>query len=240
MTEEVSLYTIRHEQLPIIYIGISNDTKRRFQEHRNTCTNKLLKIYRDTLGSEAFRYLVICSDTRERMEELEELAILEARLSGRFIVCNILLGSVATGESCQKGESHWNARFTTDDIVNIRNIYALGGVTQKELGEVYGCSNKVISKITSGERWKSAQGSISKNMLSNIKANRRKLSDEQIRTVRMEALEEFTITGGVDISEISNIYGISRGNMRFILKGISYRNLGGPLLGIDYYKDYGK
>lgn len=235
------LYSIRHNTFPIIYFGITNDIKRRFREHKRESSNSLLKHYIETLGIEEFTFSIIATEiSRAAIEELETLVIEEAKNLDRLIVCNKLLGSVTVVASCQVGTDHWNARFNDQDIINIRKIYATGGITQKKLGEIYSCSNKVISKITRGDRWKHIDAPITKNLLINKVANRRKLTDKQVIELRSMAKEEYEITGTLDIPTIADLAKVSRGNMRMLLKGEVYPNLGGPILKIDYYKDFGR
>lgn len=233
------LYKISHKYLPIIYIGLTSDTATRFRDHKRDSSNKLLRKYIKELGSGSFQFEILVEDTRALIEELEALAIRELKTLNRYIVCNILEGSVNTGESSQKGEDHWNACFTEHDIINIRNIYALGGITQKDLGEIYGVSNKVISKITSGERWKGVRGPVVKNLLSNRAANRAKLSKTQVPLIRQEAKELYEV-GALNIPALADTYGIARGSMRMLLKGDTYRDEPGPLLGKDYYRNFGR
>lgn len=234
------LYIIKHISIPIIYIGITCDISRRIAEHRNNSSNRLLREYITKYGWRSFNTTHIEIENRDLAEELEQLLIKEVKTLGRYIVCNILEGSVSVGESCQKGSSHWNSHLTEEDIINIRNIYNTGGITQKTIGEIYNCSNKVISKVTTGYRWKHVNAPTIKNSIANKVANRRKLSDDECIKAREEALEEYNITGSVDIPTMAELYGISRQSMRLILKGISYARLSGPKLGIDYYKEFGK
>lgn len=238
-TDLCYLYKVTHKVKPIVYIGLTNDPNTRFREHKNDSSNKMLRGLIKELGVDSFVFSIISQGQRSDIEELEALCIIEAKHLNRLIVCNILNGSVFTGESTQLGETHWNARFKEADILDIRSKYASGGITQKELGKIYGVSNKVISKITSGNRWRSVPGILTNNSKSNKVANRRKLSDEQVSTVRYEAEEEYLTTGTLCIPEIAEIYGVSRQSMRLLLKGISFPNLLGPILGIHYYKDFG-
>jgi hypothetical protein len=231
---ECFLYKIQHKILPIIYIGLTKDIQVRWRDHKNNSSNRLLKYYFSTLGVENFIFTTLAEGTRNHIEELEALAILEAKSVGRYIVCNILNGSVFTGESSQVGENHWNARFSEQDIINIRNIYAAGGITQKSIGEIYGVSNKVISKITTGCRWKTLEGSIAKNVHSNKVANRRKLTDEDVLTARNIAYNTFLEDGLVSMQNIADFYNVSKQSMRLLLIGKSYPLLPGPII----YKDY--
>ncbi len=230
-----TLYTIRHRVHPIIYIGISSDVNARFREHKRESSNKLLRHYLSLLGVDTFEFKIVYQDTsRTNIEELEALAIQEAFSLNRLIVCNKLIGSVATGEATNKGEEHWNSKFTEDDIRTIRLMYAAGGVTQKALGEMYGCTNKVISKITTGARWKSVEGAPSKNLTVNKVANRRKLTDEQVVELRWKVYELANSGSRVNLTELAESTGVSRNSVGLILKGTSYPDLPGPIAEIDY------
>jgi len=234
------LYTIKHKVMPIIYIGITNNIKSRFADHKRESSNTKLRAYIKELGVDNFVFSSECSGTRSEIEELEELAILEAKSSSRLIVCNVVDGSVFTGGSTQQGTTHWNVRFSEQDIADIREIYSQGGISQKEIGEIYGCSNKVISKITSGARWASSEGAISKNITANKVANRRKLSDTQVIEVRNLAYKEYLEQGSINIPDIAELYGIARNSMRYILTGRSYPSIPGPILKKDYYPEWGR
>lgn len=240
ITDTCYLYKITHKVSPIIYIGLTNSPSARFRDHKRSSSNILLRKYIKELGADSFMFSIISEGDRASIEELEALCISEAKQLNRLIVCNILEGSVFTGESSQIGEAHWNVRLKETDIIDIRDRYALGNITQKDLGILYGVSNKVISKITSGARWRATSGKITNNLLTNKVSNRRKLSDEQVTRVRYEAREEYLFTNTLCIPEIAEIYNISRQSMRLLLKGTSFPNLSGPILGVDYYKEFGR
>jgi predicted GIY-YIG superfamily endonuclease len=233
MVDICYLYIIRHKVKPIVYIGLSNNTNTRFREHKNSSSNSLLRSYISEYGADAFTYTVLTSDTRSSIEELEELVITEAKLLNRLIVCNKLIGSVNIGDSCQKGSQHWNAGLCEQDVQDIRSIYAQGGITQKQIGEIYNLSNKVISKITSGDRWAHVEAPISTNLRTNKVANRRKISDTQVEELRNIAQEQAKL-GILNMETLAQKYKVARGSIRLILNGTSYPNLKGPIRGVDY------
>lgn len=52
------------------------------------------------------------------------------------------------------GDRHHNAKLKNSDIPFIRELYESGGLSQTLIGHIYGVSNKVIQKITSGTKWR--------------------------------------------------------------------------------------
>lgn len=238
------MYKVTCKIHPIVYIGLTKEPKSRARSHFNDSSNTLLNKFVKVYGSANFIFQILVEDTRSKIEELEELVIAEykdlTKHRPNLVVCNKLVGSVFTGDSIQRGEAHWNAKFTEQDIRDIRSLYATGHLTQKAIGEIYGCSNKVISKVTCGERWKNVDGPISNNITVNKVANRRKLTDAQVVQMREEVFEEYSTTKTIDIRAISEMYEISKQSARLILFGISYSNLPGPILKKDYYPNYGR
>lgn len=53
------------------------------------------------------------------------------------------------------GEAHPMAKLTAIDVERIRALYAKGGVSHRQLGEVFGVSGTQIGLIVRGMRWKS-------------------------------------------------------------------------------------
>ena len=51
------------------------------------------------------------------------------------------------------GELHGNAKLTSIQIVQIRNLYATGKHSQEALGEMFGIGQTCVSKIVRFERW---------------------------------------------------------------------------------------
>lgn len=219
------------------YIGITNDINRRFREHQNNSSNKYLKNAINIYGLDKFLFEIIATCTRGTVDVIEKDLISKLRDSGN-LVYNIANGGLIGNGS--PGEEHWNHELTEQDILNIRHTYASNLCTQRTLGILYNIGYKQVSKIIRGDRWASIGGPITlvKQDISKV-ANRRKLSDKQVEEVRNETLEEYRYSSKVDIPLIAELYGISRQSMRLLLKGISYSSIGGPILGIDYYKEFG-
>lgn len=227
MVDPTYLYKVSSLCEKYVYIGITKNPQQRFQEHKNYSSNTQLRQLMLQYGSNYFKFNILTSGLRQEIEELEALAILEAKTLKRLYCLNVLVGSVSTGESSQIGEAHWNAKLSKKDIEEIRHFYSLGGITQKEIGEVYGVSNKVISKITLGIRWAEASGPISTNLVANRVANRRKLTDEDVIDLRKEALSIILDGGKLSTLSFATKYGVDKNQIRSILIGKSYGNLPG-------------
>ena len=120
-------------------------------------------------------------------------------------------------------------------------MYASNLITQRNLALEFDIGYKAISKIVRGERWKEVGGPITteKQQISKV-ANRRKLTDTQVVELRNQAKEEYLATNKIDIPDIANLIGVTRGNLRQLLLGTIYANLSGPLLRKDYYRDFGR
>lgn len=219
------------------YIGITNDIKRRFREHKNNSSNRYLKNAIEVYGLDKFLFEVIETCTRDIVDTIEKTLISNLRDSGT-LVYNVSNGGLIGNGS--PGEEHWNHELTQQDVLNIRHTYASNLCTQRKLGTLYNIGYKQISKIIRGERWASVGGPITliKQNISKV-ANQRKLTDLQVEEVRIETFEEYLYTSKVDIPLVAELYGISRQSMRLLLKGISYISIPGPILGIDYYEDFG-
>ena len=55
---------------------------------------------------------------------------------------------------CAAGEANGMAKLTEIEVSAIRSMYEDGGILQRELGEMYGVSPNVISKIVRRKIWK--------------------------------------------------------------------------------------
>jgi predicted transcriptional regulator len=51
------------------------------------------------------------------------------------------------------GEGHPSARLTAADVITMRQRYADGGVTQRELSSEYGVTQAHVDKIIRRKKW---------------------------------------------------------------------------------------
>lgn len=59
---------------------------------------------------------------------------------------------VSKGRS-SKGEHHFHAKLTAADVAEVRRIYALRNISQRDLAAMYGVSRPTISAIVVGRNW---------------------------------------------------------------------------------------
>ena len=55
-----------------------------------------------------------------------------------------------------KGETHFRAKLTQDQVREIRDLLAWGGMTQAKIGPLYGVDCSTVSNIKTGDSWKEA------------------------------------------------------------------------------------
>lgn len=54
-----------------------------------------------------------------------------------------------------RGEQHYAARFTADQVRALRKRYAAGGVTYRQLAAEHGVSHTTMRHLVVGKNWKS-------------------------------------------------------------------------------------
>lgn len=53
-----------------------------------------------------------------------------------------------------RGERHGGSKLKENDIIEIKKMLNTGGLTHKEIAEMYGVGRTVVTRISSGTRWK--------------------------------------------------------------------------------------
>lgn len=66
----------------------------------------------------------------------------------------------AAVDRIRRGTKHSMAKLTEAEVVEIRKIYARGGITQTELAESFGVVQSLISGIVNGRRWPHVDGPV--------------------------------------------------------------------------------
>ncbi|MRF37154.1 hypothetical protein GIJ44_20925 [Staphylococcus sp. KY49P] len=53
----------------------------------------------------------------------------------------------------KKGIENSQGRLTSEEVISMRNLYATGEYTQKEIGEIFGISRRHAGDIVNGKKW---------------------------------------------------------------------------------------
>jgi len=216
------IYKITNNITKNCYIGVTTNFERRMREHTYK-TNKLLSEDIDKYTWDKFSKEILIYGNESYCYSLEDTFI--KQYNAKY---NIARGGWHSG--AQIGEEHPFAIFSEEDIYNIRYKYNQGGITQEQLAKHYNTTNKYISSIIRGKRWKHIHTElISLENNTNKKANRSKLSEKDVIDIRTE----YSL-GGITIAEISEIYNVARQNISKILDGDSWNQYPGPIRGVDY------
>lgn len=107
-----------------------------------------------------------------------------------------------------RGESQWSAKLTEQQVVKIREDYAVGRKSV-DLAAEYGMHRAVIADIVFGRHWKHVGGPIQKS------TKRQKLTDEQVSAI-VEATHTMSDQSVADKFNISQPYvtRLKNGNRR--------------------------
>lgn len=232
MVDKLFLYKISTSE--VSYIGITCDPARRKREHLNSSHNSLLK---DSIAKfkDDTVFNVICEGSPEYIFELERGAIAAFKKDN---LVNITKGGEFPGGF--EGEDHWNSTLSEEEVIRIRELAASGKFTHRTIASEYNVGYKAISKIVRGDRWRHIGGPITltKQEVSKV-ANRRKLSDEEIVYICNTCKFIYENMGEFNIPDFADIYEVARQSLRLVLKGEVYKSIPRPLLGKDYWSNYG-
>lgn len=66
-----------------------------------------------------------------------------------------VLGRVSRGHA-PPGEANGSSKLTKDSVIKIRQLYAVGTCTQRELGRLFGVSRSTVGNIVRQETWQHA------------------------------------------------------------------------------------
>jgi DNA-binding CsgD family transcriptional regulator len=107
--------------------------------------------------------------TRRDVERIRELYAsgehIQAELAEMFGVSKSAISLVVRGENWRhvggpisnipaRGEACYNAKLTRDDVVEIRRLYATGGYSYREIGEMFGISPVSAFDVVRRRTWK--------------------------------------------------------------------------------------
>ena len=102
--------------------------------------------------------------TETQVAEIRECyatgAFFQRELAARFGVSISLISGIVRGDSWAHltvekypAGKYWRRRLTEDQVKNIRQRYALGGISQQALADQYGIARESVRDIIHGRRW---------------------------------------------------------------------------------------
>ena len=151
-------------------------------------------------------------------------------------------GPVVPSKGQTVGEHVWSSKFTQSQVVEIRNRYGAGGVTQKELAKEYGVSVGTISRITNRYGWTHILG---KPVRTPKRINRtlRGAGNPQAKLTASQAQEIYSLARSRKLpdAEIARRYNVAPSRVSDIRCGLTWAHVTGhndpppgPLLGENH------
>ena len=107
--------------------------------------------------------------------------------------------------------------LTDAEAVEIRERYAAGGGTHRELAAEFGVSRAIIGCLIRGETYRHVGGPRTRP------GGRRRLSEAEAVDIR-----ERYAAGGVTHRELAAEFGVKRSTISYLIRGVTYQDAGGP------------
>lgn len=137
-------------------------------------------------------------------------------------------GSKTRPERVARGERVANALLTESQVVEIRRLYAAGGISQRELGESFGVSREAIGLITRGEHWRHVR--IDGTLMTTLDPKRRGKVGEQHAHAKLDEksvreLRALYADGRGTYTELAKQFGVSPAAARFAIVGKTWGHI---------------
>jgi len=113
-----------------------------------------------------------------------------------------------------QGEAAPGAKLTNEDVQTIRESYASGEITIKQLAINYGIGKKIMAHVVHGKSYKNAPGPII--------SPKHKLSSKDVQQIRE------SYSQGITVTELANQYDKNSSYVRNIIQGKERGNAPGP------------
>lgn len=118
-----------------------------------------------------------------------------------------------------KGEKHHTTKFNVAQIIDIRELYAMGSYNQYQLARIYHVTVQTINNIVRGKTWKDVDGPITNTGHVNPPSKSGEdspnaiLTEENIREIR-----SLYAAGGISFKKIGDRYGVNATHIYRIVK----------------------
>lgn len=120
-----------------------------------------------------------------------------------------------------------SAKLSSEEVVEIRERYAAGGVNLSELGREYDVTCTHVGQIVRGEKWSHIGGPITKETASQSgeRNHGSSLTPEKARSMR----EKYADDPQLRQSDLADEHGVSVTTVSRVLRGESWVDAGGPI-----------
>jgi len=138
-----------------------------------------------------------------------------------------------------QGDDHPASKVNSEQVKEIRELYAEAKYTQSELADIYNIARTQVGHIVRGEQWQSAEGPVlSEKQRKQIESNHRSkerpykqgsnhhstnLTEEDVIEIRKKYHNK-----SIYQKDLADEYGVARSNIGQIVRGDSWKSAGGP------------
>lgn len=117
------------------------------------------------------------------------------------------------------GESHPNARFTDEQVAEMRRRYS-AGESQASLGRAFGTSGEVVGPVVTGKTWRHLPGAIPSGGTSRGESHyRSRLTVESVRLIRARH------AAGDSQTALAREFGVSLGTVHSVVRRINWKDV---------------
>jgi group I intron endonuclease len=222
------IYVIRNVERGLFYLGSTVCLERRIGEHFSRLRSgahkneRMVRHFRED-GEQAFKFEAVYVCEADRLTEVEQYYLDSYRPWRRDVGYNRTDVAYGTGS----GARHPLAKFTREQVVEIRRRRAESGESHRELAQVYGCSKSVISKILTGRRYQDAGGPIeplANPSDSSIDSPNAAFTRRSLREAREMYMR------GASFSDVAKEFGTTKGTARRAVVGGGVYDVGAPVI----------
>ena len=231
----ICIYLITNNKNGKVYVGQTNDFKRRAAEHLRSGqlekyskknerdSNTPIHLAMQKYGVENFTFTILEECSQEELNEKEKFWISYYNSTDKTKGYNLTKGGQLN--FALKGEKHGQAKLTQEDVNEIKRLLKETDLTLNEIKERFPfISKSSLSMINQGKTWKDSEEKypLRKKFNSQIgeKASHSLFSDEEVIKIRTLYSKGKTPK---EIFEIYNKY--SPNTIQAILYGNSYKHL---------------
>ena len=121
------------------------------------------------------------------------------------------------------GETHGRTELTDAQVSEIRNLYATGDYSQREIGERFGVASNTISFIIAGKTWVHAGGA--SDAWQGERHKGEKNVNAKLDAAKVREIRALHAQGGITYAALGRHYGVSNVAIRNAVKRISWKHI---------------